>query len=477
MKKIFLFFNLFLIFSGCSTDDDLKIIDGNETMPPVETPNSADPSLESIFPKGSLNSFFSNALISDNFNNISRQSPVEIVAYDSQNNRIKTSYLKLQNLLNPAYNNTSWFVTQGSEAASVVEIDHIDIESGWITLGNSYLGNLNKNVGAKIEFFNPFVNYSIIKDKPLFDAYPTKVTEGNFNYIQPGGIIEKSDGTYTLLTPVVFGTHTKRSIYYATSTNLEDWKFHDKKILSTDMIPFAKKNGNVFSTDNPFKLENGNFLVLLGVQQPNNNYTSAYMVIDENLNIIEAPKQIMITNWYGQNQNSFPLSITKFENNYRILFHRRNPNLINREIHEVIATDLFSALDANTSIISSNMIHKGVLSSGYLRGKADDAAYLKFNSKLHIILGSEEVTSSYLTSRNREYGLMYWDSGWHHDSRSPLLVNPVQLHRKYPVYNWAWDHLGGFVSPIIKDNVLYIYMAFGTDNPDYFISGVKVPLE
>lgn len=65
---------------------------------------------------------------------------------------------------------------------------------------------------------------------------------------------------------------------------------------------------------------------------------------------------------------------------------------------------------------------------------------------------------------------------WKHDPRSPLIVNPVQLHNKYPIYNWAWDHLGGFVSPIIKNNTLYIFMAFGTDNPDYFITGIKIKL-
>ena len=89
------------------------------------------------------------------------------------------------------------------------------------------------------------------------------------------------------------------------------------------------------------KLENGNYLVLLGVEQPNNNYTSAYMIVDENLNIMQQPKEIMIPDWHGENQNSFPLALTKFENEYRILFHRRNPNFIDREIHEVIATDLF----------------------------------------------------------------------------------------------------------------------------------------
>lgn len=233
----------------------------------------------------------------------------------------------------------------------------------------------------------------------------------------------------------------------------------------------------MFSTDNPYKLENGNFLVLLGVQQPNDNYTSAYMIIDEDLKIIQQPKEIMIPQWHGENQNSFPLSLAKFENEFRILFHRRNPSFIDREIHEIVVTDLFEALDNNNSIVSSNLMHKGTNNSGYLRGKADDASYLQFNSKLYILLGSEEVTSNYLTSNNREYGLMNWNGNkWSHDSRSPLIVNPVQLYHKYPIYDWAWDHLGAFVSPIIKNGTLYIYMAFGTDNPDYFISGIKIPL-
>ncbi len=353
----------------------------------------------------------------------------------------------------------------------------MDVESGWITLGNTFLGKLNTDVGASLEFFNPFINYEIINDSPLFDPYPSQVIEGTFNYIQSGGIIEKTDGTYILLTPIIFGAHAKRSLYYATSSDLENWTFHNQKILSTDMIPFAKTEGNVFSTNNPYRLENGNLLVLLGVEQPNGNYTSAYMVIDENLNIIKPPKQIMIPEWNGPNQNSFPLSLIKFKNKFRILFHRRNPNFIDREVHEVIATNLFDALDLNKSITSSRVIHRGSESSGYLRGKADDASYLIFNSNLYILLGSEEISSNYLTSRNRQYGLISWDGKiWKHDVRSPLFVNPMQLHHKYPVYSWAWCHLGGFVSPIIKDETLYVFMSFAVDNPDYFISGIKIPI-
>lgn len=468
---------IFLIVS-CS-QEDLNPTKNDEELPEVEIPNptSEIASIEETFPEGSLNSYFSNALISDRFNNINRKNPIQITEFDAVNNRIKTNYSYLDNLLIQSNNNKSWFITQNSEASTVVEIASINKDDGWITLGNTYLGNLNSSIGATLEFFNPFVNYEIIKDKPLFDPYPTSVIEGQFNYIQPGGLFEKSNGTYILLTPIVFGTHSQRSIYYASSTNLEDWVFHNKKILGTSTIPFAKKNGNVFSTGNPLKLDNGNLLVLLGIEQPNNNYTSAYMIMDENLNIIQEPKKIMMPQWNELDKNSFPLSITKFNNQYRLLLHKRNPNFIDREIHEVIFSDLFDALDLDKRIISSKMIHKGTVSNGYLKGKADDATYITFNSELYIIIGGEETNSNYLTSNNREYGLMRLkNEKWFHDSRSPLIVNPVQLQNKYPIYDWAWDHLGGFISPIVKDKVLYLFMAFGTNNPDYYISGIKIPL-
>ncbi len=477
---------IFLLIIACTSDNVVPVTNVEviptveETLPEVveeEEPVEEVLMPEAVFPVGSLNSFFSNCLISDRSSNIARKNPIQIIEYDQVNNRIKTNYSYLENLLVQGTNNQSWFVTQNGEASTVVEIVSVNTTEGWIYLGNTYLGSLNTRIGATVEFFNPFINYEIINDRPLFSPYPTVASEENLHYIQPGGIIEKSDGTFILLTPVVFGPHTKRSIYYASSTNLEDWTFHDDLVLETMTIPFAKANGNVFSTGNPFRLDDGSLLVLLGVQQPNNNYTSAYMILDEDLNILQQPTEIMIPEWNGLNQNSFPLSITKFNNEYRILFHRRNPSFIDREIHEIVASNLFDALNFNQSIISSNIIHKGNISSGYLRGKADDAAYMEFNSELYILLGGEELGSTYLTSRNRQYGLVKWNGGsWDHDSRSPLLVNPVQLHKKYPEYDWAWDHLGAFVSPIIKDNTLYVFMAFGTDNPDYFISGIKVSL-
>ena len=66
---------------------------------------------------------------------------------------------------------------------------------------------------------------------------------------------------------------------------------------------------------------------------------------------------------------------------------------------------------------------------------------------------------------------------WAHDNRSPLIINPMTLHHKFPELEWAADHLGGFISPIFKDNYLYLFLTMGSDNPDYLLSGIKLKLE
>jgi len=422
-----------------------------------------------------LNAIFENCLISDTESNIARANPIFITEIDEQHNRIKTNYPKLAQLLVQATEKQSWFITQGEEASAIVEIKSIDVTSGWITLGETYRGVFNMDEGETLEFFNPFVNYQIIGNEPLLKPYPTHIKDEYINYIQAGGIIQRGKNDYVLLTPVVFGAHKKRAIYYATSADLENWTFQPKKILDTAQIPFAKKTGNVFSSGNPLKLKNGNYLVLLGVEQPNGNYTSAYMLIDENLKIVQAPQEIKIPAWHGIDQNSFPLAITKHKGVYRVLFHRRSKRFIESEVHEITTKNILKAFNQNEGIISSNIIQKAKNETGYVRGKADDATYITYKSKLYILLGSEELPSEYVTSFNREYGLIQLENDeWIHDQRSPLIVNPVNVNNKYPEYEWTSDHLGGFVSPIFHKNYLYLFLTFGTDNPDYLLAGIKI---
>jgi len=426
-------------------------------------------------PAQNLNDLFANCLISDTESNIARANPIHIIEIDEENNRIKTNYQNLQNLLVQATEKQSWFITQSEEASTIVEIKNVDANSGWITLGETYAGVFNMDEGETLEFFNPFINYKIIHNKPLFKEYPTYIKDERINYIQAGGIIERSKNDYVLLTPVIFGAHKTRAIYYATSTDMENWTFQVQKLLDTSQIPFAKKEGNVFSTGNPLELKNGTYLVLLGVEQPNGKYTSAYMILNKKLEIVQAPQEIKIPDWHGENQNSFPLAITKHKGLYRILFHRRSKRFIESEIHEITTKNILKAFNQNKGIHSSKIIQKAKNETGYVRGKADDATYIAFNSKLYILLGSEELPSEYLTSFNREYGLLSLENNeWIHDKRSPLIVNPMTIYNKYPEYEWTSDHLGGFISPIFHDNYLYLFLTFGTDNPDYLLSGIKI---
>jgi hypothetical protein len=425
-----------------------------------------------------LHDIFANCLISDTKSNVARANPIFIIAIDEVNNRIKTNYEHLDNLLVEATEQQSWFITQSEEASTIVGIKSVDVNSGWITLGETYEGVFNMDEGETLEFFNPFVNYQIIRNEPLLKPYPTHIQDEYINYVQAGGIIKRSKNDYVLLTPVVFGAHEKRAIYYATSTDLETWDFQPKKVLGTETIPFAKKSGNVFSTGNPLKLKNGNYLVLLGVEQPNGNYTSAYMLLNKKLEIVQAPQEIKIPEWHGENQNSFPLAITKHKGLYRVLFHRRSKSFIASEVHEITTKNILKTFNQNKGIISSKIIQKAKNETGYVHGKADDACYITYNSKLYILMGSEELPSEYLTSFNREYGLLSLENDqWIHDERSPLIVNPVNIYNKYPEYEWTSDHLGGFISPIFHENYLYLFLTFGTDNPDYLLAGMKVKVD
>ncbi|MEM9680450.1 MAG: hypothetical protein AAF901_09010, partial [Bacteroidota bacterium] len=182
--------------------------------------------------------------------------------------------------------------------------------------------------------------------------------------------------------------------------------------------------------------------------------------------------------WHGPTQNSFPMAVTKYDGIYRILFHRRSAKSSGSEIYEVTTKNIIKTFDENKDILSSNIIHQAKHSTGYLHGKADDASYIEFNSELYILLGSEEIPSEYLTSLNREYGLLKLENNqWTHDIRSPIIVNPVNIYNKYSEYEWASDHLGGCISPIISDEYLYLFISFGTDNPDYLISGIKIKIK
>jgi hypothetical protein len=425
-----------------------------------------------------LEDVFENCLITDLNDNIKREQPIIITEVDLINKAIKTNFSKLNTLSMDGDQYHRWYISQGEEAQSLFLIDRIDLESGWIYLGEVVKPGFELEVGEPLEFFNPLLNYEIINDRPLFEPYPDYIDDVRIKYIQSGGLIERAVNDYVLLTPVVFGHYKSRSIYYATSTDLEHWEFQYTKIVAASDISFAKKGGHVFSSNNPLKLDNGDYLVLLGVEQPNGLYTSAYMVLNDRLSIVKQPSEIKIAKWHGMEQNSYPLSIVHYDERYRLLLHRRNDNRLETEVHEFILDDLSQIIEPSEKSIPSKIIHKASDESGYLRGKADDISYLTMNAQLYLLIGSEEHPSDNLTSLNRVYGLAKLvGEEWIHDKRSPLLLNPIGIHEKFPELEWTSDHLGGFISPIVKNDQLYLFLSFGTDNPDYFISGIKIDLK
>ncbi|MFY0714137.1 hypothetical protein J1D01_10700 [Seonamhaeicola sp. NFXS20] len=438
-----------------------------------------------------LENSFKNALISDRYNNITRANNILITAHDAVNKYIEINSPEAHAAMaaNPTgTGGESWFICQGGEASILVEVTSISsLGTNRLYYGATYLGSPNFSVGQKVELFNPFINYQYIpNNNPLFNPYPSTVSGGSFHYIQPGGIYQKTNGTYVMLCPVVYGAHVERKIYYATSPDLENWTFTDTLLLQTSSISFAKTTGNVFSTSNPFKMNDGKYLVLLAVQKPDNNYTSAYMIMDEDLNITTSPTEININSSNFNFTNHYPLSLVYHDGKFRIIIHNRdNGTDINKECWEYVLTasntdaNLLSLLNATSSAPSATKIQDANVDSGYLNGKMDDAEYIQNENSLFLIIGSEEENvGGWATSNNREYGLAKLvGNSWVHDVRSPMIVNPMQLHNKYPQFNFAWDHFGGYISPIVKNGWLYMFIASGDDGAqDYWMSGIKTQL-
>lgn len=434
--------------------------------------------------------YFQNALISDRFNNITRTDNILITAHDATAKYIEINSPEAHStmLANPTGTGSeTWFITQGGEASTLVDVTTISTAgTNRLYYGTTYLGSPNFAVGQKIELFNPFINYNYIPtDNPLFNPYPTTVGGVSFSYIHTGGMFEKINGTYVLLCPVSFNNDNERKIYYATSPDLETWTFTDTLLLEDSTISFAKHPGNVFTDSNPLKMNDGKYLFLLAVETPSGNYTSAYMVIDENLNITTPPTQITINSASFNFTNHFPLAITYYNGGFRAVIHNRADNIdLNKEAWEFVLTitntdtNLLAFLNGTSAVTTATKIHDADLESGYLNGKMDGAEYIAYGSDLFLLKASEqENVGNWVTSNNREIGIAKLVSGaWVDDVRSPILVNPVQLYNKYPQYDFAWDHFGAPFAHIIKNGWLYLYINSGTNSPDYWVSGIKIQL-
>jgi hypothetical protein len=155
----------------------------------------------------------------------------------------------------------------------------------------------------------------------------------------------------------------------------------------------------------------------------------------------------------------------------------REKEFKHQKVIERTSNSLLGLLGGESSNFKTSTIINNSTASGYLNGKINDISYINYQGELYLLIGSEEKESRFITYDNRVYGLARLKDGqWTHDKKSPNILNPIGYEYRFPEFIWATDHLGGFVSPIIKDDDLYIFMSFGTDNPVYDLTGIKVKL-
>lgn len=453
---------------------------------------------------------------------INRDSKITITQADAINGRFKCNLSNLELIKTKGTNNEPWFIAQGNEASSYCEITLID-NDGWIYYSTAWLGSMNMNVGATVEFFNPFINYEILNNQcptlstarsnnNTFSGYPTTLNGKSFNYLMTGGLIKKQsdskyrnyinatgsgecfiaedtdiNGNFTIISQTPFFD----GIQYPAGRikGLETLMWGTTPCLSKDMITLggkyigllAVKDGNISNT----YLSNYTGYVILDFD---GNIIDNKIYEAVNINTVLADKSSWTGGWHIT-------GLALFENNWHLIVKNWNQTKLSREEWHIILKsevkdNLITALSdgkpltdiLNLYIDSCILLHRGSdyssTPSKIFYGQSDFQLFV-YNDQLYTFFFFEPIQRGTINSMNRMCGLGKWDSvtqTWDY-KKGLQIINPIQLYKKYPHLQWCWDHLGNLACPYIEDNILYLGIGMASNDPDYFPAIIKLNLK
>ena len=116
----------------------------------------------------------------------------------------------------------------------------------------------------------------------------------------------------------------------------------------------------------------------------------------------------------------------------------------------------------------------------WMEGHSDVFCPFVENGRLYcIIAGTSRYTMSGIRG-NRQYGLIVYDDGansWHPAHRfGPELINPMYFHNMASEtdYEWAGDHMGGYISFIKKNRECYLFCGMEESADAYQIAALRL---
>ena len=390
---------------------------------------------------------------------------------------------------NPVVSGQKWVGYANQAATPSFTIESYDTSTGVFTYSTTGVTNGNApSNGNSLQLLNPYVNYDNLSEteSPIISELTPGATLSakTIDYSGSSGMIRKTNGTFVLFIGVRF-TNNTREIYTATSTDLINWTLNTTPIFTIANAPYAATE-LITTAINPLSTDDNSldqYLVLLSAYSGTGDQRALYAIIDEDLNILTNLTQLDIVGYtYGSANNRIrPLAMTQYKGKWRMVVWRADSiySWSQRLTVEILFDGTLAEILAGTSTNTKNTIWVGTNVQGYAYGAVDNFAYVKNENSLSAFVGITDFSTtdgSYIMYAKRETTIMSLEPDgvtWQMASDGPFICNPTHWQNIDSIYDWQWDHDGGYPTFFqVADDMYFFRSVKGTT--DYQIQGLKL---
>jgi hypothetical protein len=371
-------------------------------------------------------------------------------------------------------NNLPAFIHLNGSVDPDAVVTSFDPTNGRIYFDTSVItGGTNPSVNDELEFHNPFVNMHNVRGEniPLLQGFVNegaeyKTSGFTVDFMAPGGVFIDSQGRYCLVLNLRVAETSLNSVLAIVRTR--DWQTFelDDPFLDASTLGNATRLSTNALT--PYKFVHGEDTqtqyILWLCRFNGNDAKPAYMIIDEDGNIIQNVTDLTFDDYGTANQNYQIFDVVLYDNKIRMFGwdwdHTVNNAGDDRENTEyVFDTNDFGKVLDSTATFTKTIVHVGTdptLTNTLMNSQWATWRYVEYDGRLYAFRSylDRGVGSHAIANANRGY---MWsvlgdtangDSGpWIHERTGLFFNNYIQGDKFNDPdgTNWFWqyDHVGG----------------------------------